>query len=104
MNVRVSEHHGVVFYSKVGDKLNSVQEMTANLQLSQSPDKADLSTQDSARLEACLRQLRDVIGEETASRQQLVEVRKTEGLGVFRQKYQKSEGNCLKCDFFQAGR
>ncbi|XP_046685129.1 uncharacterized protein LOC124370870 [Homalodisca vitripennis] len=62
--------------SKVGDKLSAVQEMTANLQLSQcdAEGEGEVSGQDSARLEACLRALRDVIGEEAASRQQLVQV------------------------------
>uniref|UniRef100_A0A1B6MP93 BTB domain-containing protein n=1 Tax=Graphocephala atropunctata TaxID=36148 RepID=A0A1B6MP93_9HEMI len=62
--------------SKVGDKLSAVQEMTANLQLSQCDTEAEgeVSGQDSGRLEACLRALRDVIGEEAASRQQLVQV------------------------------
>lgn len=46
--------------------------MTAGLHLT---EEADVSAHDAARLEACLRQLRLVLGEETtASRQKLVQV------------------------------
>lgn len=66
--------------SKHGEKLSVVQEMTANLQLSNSHSSVSLDKdsdelpQDAARLEACLSQLRDVIGEDVATRQQLVQV------------------------------
>lgn len=46
--------------------------MTAGLHLT---EESDVSAHDAARLEACLRQLRLVLGEETtASRQKLVQV------------------------------
>lgn len=67
-------------YSKCGEKLSVVQEMTANLHLSNSHSSVSLDNdsdelpQDAARLEACLSQLRDVIGEDVATRQQLVQV------------------------------
>lgn len=68
------------YHRKCGDKLSTVQEMTANMQLSNSHSSVSLDNetdempQDAARLEACLTQLRDVISEEVATRQQLVQV------------------------------
>ncbi|XP_054262009.1 uncharacterized protein LOC128985991 isoform X2 [Macrosteles quadrilineatus] len=62
--------------SKMGvtDKLGAVTDLTAGLSLSDSDTGEGATVADSSRLEACLRQLHDIIGDEGVSRQQLVQV------------------------------